>query len=105
MKRIRNIVFNKQETNVNFGILKKIEYPDLENIKQLAISNSGLVFDPKNGRTFTLNETGLFILSRIKENKGISEILKEASMEYSIDIEEDQFGIFEFIRELNNHFK
>jgi len=40
-------------------------------IKDLAISESGFVFDPFSGATFTLNETGRAVLGALRE--GLSE--------------------------------
>ncbi len=40
-------------------------HPDL--LRDLAISDSGFVFDPRTGATFTVNETGLAVLLALRE--------------------------------------
>jgi PqqD family protein of HPr-rel-A system len=51
-------------------------------LKELAISDSGFVFDPFSGGTFTLNATGQVILRGLKEGKSTDEIVKVLSEEF-----------------------
>ena len=44
--------------------------PMLEN---LAVSDSGFVFDPTSGATFTLNASGLVILNALREGLSLDE--------------------------------
>jgi len=39
----------------------------LQRLKDLAVSESGFLFDPYTGLTFSLNPTGRFILERLRE--------------------------------------
>lgn len=57
-------------------------------LQNLAISDTGFVFDPKTGNTFTLNETALFILRLLKEEKTKEEVLLALLSEYETDKEE-----------------
>jgi PqqD family protein of HPr-rel-A system len=40
---------------------------DYDDIKNLAISETGFVFDPRSGATFTVNPTGLLVLNALRE--------------------------------------
>lgn len=53
--------------------------------KKLAISDSGFVFDPQTGESFSLNETGAEILNLLKEGKSESEIKQHFINNYDVD--------------------
>ena len=53
--------------------------------KKLAISESGFVFDPQTGESFSLNETGAEILTMLKEGKSSDEIKKYYVDNYQVD--------------------
>jgi len=48
---------------------------DYSKLSNLAISDTGFVFNPLNGDSFTLNPTAKIILKNLKENKSKNEIL------------------------------
>ena len=43
-------------------------FPPLSNLQQLAISESGFIFDPSSGHNFTVNETGLTMLRLLQKD-------------------------------------
>jgi len=51
----------------------------------VAVSDSGFIFDPETGESFTLNETGLLLFRHLKEGKSPEEIMKLVTEEYDID--------------------
>jgi PqqD family protein of HPr-rel-A system len=58
----------------------------------LAISDTGFVFDPRSGSTFTVNATGLSVLSALKEGldvAGVEERLRERFDAASADVARD----------------
>ncbi len=70
--------------------------------KNVAISESGFVFDAGSGDSYSLNETGKEILSMLKEDKKKDEIKKYITNKY--DVEESTFenNFFDFVNILNN---
>lgn len=40
---------------------------ELNKLKNLALSETGFLFDPATGNTFTLNESAIFILNALKQ--------------------------------------
>ncbi len=51
-----------------------------QRLKEIALSESGFVFDPVTGLTFSVSPTGLFILERLRDGKdadGVIEALRE----------------------------
>lgn len=53
--------------------------------KKLAISDTGFVFDPHSGESFSLNETGTEMLNLLKEGKSLDEIKKHFMENYEVD--------------------
>jgi hypothetical protein len=58
--------------------------------KNIALSESGFLFDSNSGDSYSLNDTGKLIVQMIKENKTEGEII--AYFKENYDVEE---GIFE----------
>ena len=62
--------------------------------KNIAISDSGFVFDPSTGESFTFNPTGMEIFKYLKEGKAFDEIKEIITDKY--DVEERSFERFYF---------
>lgn len=52
--------------------------------KNIAVSESGFIFNPGNGDSFSVNEIGAEIIHLLQENKSIAEISEEISTKYEI---------------------
>jgi hypothetical protein len=77
----------------------------LERLKDLAISESGFLFDPYSGATFTVNNTGKFILQLLMEGKVIEEIESALRKRFEMGDEDLRSDIYEFVNLLKeNHF-
>jgi Coenzyme PQQ synthesis protein D (PqqD) len=77
----------------------------LERLKDLAISESGFLFDPYSGATFTLNNTGKFIIQLLMEGKVIEQIESALRKRFEIGDEDLRSDIYEFVNLLKeNHF-
>ena len=46
-----------------------------EQLMTLAVNKNGFVFDPENGISYTVNETGLFILQKLQSGVTKEEII------------------------------
>lgn len=70
-----------------------IEHPSLAiAARRLALSESGFVFDPASGQSFTVNEVGLDILRQLQSSPDIQSIrnyLFEHYLGEAADIERD----------------
>ncbi len=53
--------------------------------KNIATSESGFVFNPSSGDSFSLNSIGAVILLQMKENKSSEEIKKDILNRYEVD--------------------
>ncbi len=65
--------------------------------KNIAISDSGFVFNPTTGDSYSINQVGLQILGYLGENKSTSEITSLMSSEYDIDAQGFEKYYFDFI--------
>lgn len=57
---------------------------DLNKIKNLALSETGFVFDPATGNTFTLNESAIFILKLLKTGRDQKQIAESLAGEFEV---------------------
>jgi hypothetical protein len=64
---------------------------DLENLRlrDLALSDSGFVFDPLTGHTFTVNRTGQLALRYLKDGLSATETAQRLSAEFATERDED----------------
>lgn len=53
--------------------------------KNIAISDSGFVFNPSTGDSFSTNQIGVEIINLLKEGKEISEVLNEVTSKYNVE--------------------
>jgi PqqD family protein of HPr-rel-A system len=75
-----------------------IEAPRL---RELALSDSGFVFDPMTGHTFTVNPSGLFILRKLKDGVAEADVAAKLGEEFELDAGEDPVrDIQDFILQL-----
>jgi PqqD family protein of HPr-rel-A system len=65
-------------------------------LKQLALNEEGFVFDPTTGDSFMLNETGLFILERLREEKSDEEIQDSLVDTFEVTVEEAERDFSDF---------
>ena len=65
--------------------------------KNIAISESGFVFDPTSGESFSLNPIAIEILNMLQEGKGQGDISSFVMNKY--DVERDTFenNYFDFV--------
>jgi hypothetical protein len=73
----------------------------LQRLKDLALSESGFLFDPWTGLTFSLNQTGRFILERLRE--GLGEPAIRAALQAGFETapgDDPSRDVHEFMRQL-----
>jgi len=69
-------------------------------LQKLAISDEGFIFDPETGSSFTVNQTGLFILKLLKEGKSQEEIVEALTQEFDVSREEAARDLIDFLEQL-----
>ena len=71
--------------------------------KNLAISDTGFVFDATSGESYSLNPIGLEILTHLKDGLKDEEIKEKILEKYDVDGSSFDLVYFDFIRTLQ-HF-
>ena len=72
--------------------------------KNIAISDSGFIFNPDTGESFAANPVGLEILDMLKESLEISEIRKRILEKYNSEkdtIEKDYHDFINMLKQFN----
>ena len=65
--------------------------------KNIALSNTGFVFNPTTGDSYTINQVGQEILGFLGENKSLEEITSLMTTDYDIDPPSFEKYYFDFI--------
>jgi len=72
----------------------------MNKLNRLAVSEEGFIFDPETGNSYTVNQTGLFILELLKEGKSQDEIVDALTKEFEVSPEEAQRDLIDFLEQL-----
>jgi hypothetical protein len=69
-------------------------------LKQLAISESGLIFDPTSGAIYTSNAVGLLILGALKDGMEPDEIRSRVVKQFDVDEQTAERDIYDFLSQM-----
>ena len=67
---------------------------------RLQVSSSGFVFDPQTGGTFSLNFTGLRILTLLRQGKSTADISVVLAREYDVRLADAIRDVEDFLNNL-----
>lgn len=81
-----------------------ITLPNLDALRRLATSESGFVFDPVKGESYTVSPCGLQVLCLLKEGRTYDEVLAQVTREYDVDSRQAERDISDFIIQLRKHY-
>ncbi len=85
---------------------KKRSKTDGGRIKQLAVSDTGFVFDPQTGQSFTVNRTGRLVLDCLKdlqEDEGLELAARQLSERCSVPYELAKSSVEAFLLQLGRY--
>jgi hypothetical protein len=82
-----------------------VTLPNQEALRRLAMSDSGFVFDPVNGDSFTVNTCGMTVLRLLKDGQNLSEVMGQVAKEYLVDSRQAERDILDFIIQLRKYYK
>ncbi len=68
--------------------------------KDIAISDSGFVFDPTTGESFSLNPLGVKILTLLKDGDDQKEISNFVLQQYEVDSDTFENNYYDFLNML-----
>lgn len=82
-----------------------LELPKPDVLKRLALSDSGFVFDPVSGNSFTVNGSGLAILRRLQQETELARIVASLCEAFDVDTLAAERDVIEFANLLRNTFR
>jgi len=71
--------------------------------KNIAISDTGFIFNPLSGDSFSVNPIGLEIMKLLKESKSKEEIVKILKVDYMVDEYTLEKDLYDFNIMLENY--
>ena len=77
---------------------------DITRLYNLAISDTGFIFDPVSGNSYNTNETGVYILKKLKERLNVEEIAENIIEIYDVEREVAEQDIFHLIELLQSNY-
>ena len=72
-------------------------------LAKLAISETGFIFDPQTGQSFTLNQTGLLALDLLKRGNSLENAAQYLSDEYDVPMEVAASSLEAFLFQLGRY--
>ena len=76
---------------------------NVEKLSSLAVSDSGFIFDPVTGHSFTSNYVGIDIIGFLKTGLSIDETVDELLEIYDIDENQLEVDVLDFVQNLKNY--
>lgn len=71
--------------------------------KNIAISDSGFLFNPSNGDSYSVNPIGQEIIQMLQEGKSEEEIMAQILEEYMIDKTTVEKDLYDFLNMLKSN--
>lgn len=72
-------------------------------LKQLAVSDTGFVFDPQTGQSFTVNRTGRLVLDCLKDDDGIELAAQKLAKRCEVPLELAKSSVEAFLMQLGRY--
>jgi hypothetical protein len=66
--------------------------------KNIALSETGFVFNPSNGDSFSVNPIGLEILKLLKDKKSLDEVKSHLHKTYNADEDSIEKDLYDFTK-------
>ncbi len=74
-------------------------------LRRLALSESGFVFDPVTGNSFSTNDSGLALLKLLQAEKDLAAVIEALVSHYEVDSRVAERDVRDFVVLLDKHFK
>ncbi|MBF0186917.1 MAG: PqqD family protein [Magnetococcales bacterium] len=79
--------------------------PEITLLKRLAVNESGFVFDPVSGSSYTTNETGSYLLGLFQKGKHPADVVQDVVERYDISVRDAERDVLDFISHLRETLK
>jgi hypothetical protein len=77
---------------------------DTNRLHNLAISDTGFIFDPVTGNSYNTNQTGIVIINRLKSGDDVAAVAQAVSAEYDVSPETAEHDVIELIETLRSNY-
>ena len=85
---------------------QSVDLPKADVLTRLALSDSGFVFDPVTGNSFTVNGSGLAILRRLQlQGSDLAGTVASLCEEFDVEAMAAERDVIEFANLLRNTFR
>lgn len=74
-----------------------------EQLKELAISETGLIFDPSSGFIYTANPVALAVLEALRKGEDRSDISSFLIQRYDVEAAVIERDLFDFFKQLSDY--
>ncbi len=71
--------------------------------KNIAISENGFIFNPLTGDSFSVNETGVFIVQKLKDGESDETIIQNLKDKYDLDTSTAEKDFNDFLYMLQSY--
>jgi len=71
--------------------------------KNIAISENGFIFNPLTGDSFSVNETGVFIVQKLKDGESDETIIQNLKDKYDLDTSTAEKDFNDFLSMLQSY--
>ncbi len=96
--RQKELLMNQLPWETN-EVTKEI-IPDRDVLQRLALNDSGFVFDPVNGRSFSANDVGLYVLRFLQQSDDLKALMLSVSRDFDVSMQDAQRDLTEFFGQL-----
>lgn len=76
-----------------------------DSLKRLALNDSGFVFDPMSGQSFTVNPCGLDLLKLMQKQADVTLIEQQILQEFAVSADVLERDFLEFSEQLRRYLK
>ncbi len=74
-----------------------------EVFKRLALSDSGFVFDPVTGKSYTVNETGFWLIKQLQQDSSLDVLKTQIVREFDGEEKTIERHVMEFLEQIRRH--
>ena len=82
-------------------VLEQLREADV--LRQLALSDSGFLFDPRSGQSYSLNPTAVEALEMLRLGLSLRQAAEELSKNYATEAEQAQSCLESFVHQLGRY--
>ena len=95
----------RQTGKMSLSAPSTINFPDPDIFKRLVITDSGFIFDPHLGKSYSANSIGLLILKYIQDGKNLDQIIEGVANDFNVSKLDAERDIVEFINSIQGQMK